>query len=121
LENTQTDRIYLANDSGFLVCLREVGNINPYIHGDEAGMESGSDKTAAGEPKPDSKPKMIDPNDPFGNALPDSSQPSAADKSAADPNDPFGGGNDQPAGGDKPEGGEDKPGGGNPDDPFGGG
>ncbi len=40
--NHETDRLYIGDESGALVCLREITNVNPFLHGDrlKAAMKS---------------------------------------------------------------------------------
>ncbi len=132
LKNNLTDRMYLTNSSGQLVCLREVANINPFIHSDEPKAQEGPANPFATDPgdtnaspfeQGDKKTEApaADPNDPFSSGaekMSDPNDPSSEDKPDAGdkspPDDPFGDDGDKGSG----DGGS---GGDNPDDPFGGG
>jgi outer membrane protein assembly factor BamB len=124
LRNFETDRMYLCDDRGGLVCLREVANVNPVLFGDE---EPAPEAAADAQPAtPEPQETAVDPNDPF--ATPPASddpfaqpgepapaqddpfaQPGGGDEGQMDPDDPFA----DPGQGDEPaEGGDD------PDNPF---
>ena len=94
LTNTLTDRIYLADESGFIQCFRPLGGGEPVAHVELAEFE-----------------KPVEVNQPQAPAQPAAKQPAAGGNPFGAGN-PFGGG----AGGDNPFGG----GAGN-DNPFGGG
>ena len=110
LNNYQTDRIYLATETGVVQCLREVASRRPFFHGDEPtkdSMASGSNSKSNGQermdtptPDDDSNPFGADDGDPFG----------------GDSEDPFGGDDSDPFGGSDPDKDSSDDGG----DPFGG-
>ena len=90
LMNLQTDRIFLANETGLVQCLHEIEQVEPLDHLQplEPAQPAGEDKKAAAQPQvqPD-QPAMAapaKPADPFG----------AKKGSGAD--DPFGGGTKDP-------------------------
>lgn len=104
--NAATDRLYLADDDGYLVCLREEGNINPYVHSDEfEAAASPFDE----EPAMDAaEGETVDPSDPFADA----------EMETADPNDPFASGSEAAADPDDPFAEDNQSGTADPDDPF---
>jgi outer membrane protein assembly factor BamB len=107
LANNETDRLYLADETGQMVCLRELAALNPYVHGEKPASESeainpfeAAETTA--EPEAESKPAETVPDDPFSSG--------DNDKPPADSDDPFSNDdNDKPA-----DSSDDKSG----DDPF---
>ncbi len=108
IANFETDRMYLTDPAGHLVCIRELSNVNPVVlSGDKmvAAADSPADSTEAARDLPAAT------DDPFGNPV---DSPGDPGKAASDPADPFGQGmsNDKP---DDPFAGDqtDKP-----DDPF---
>jgi hypothetical protein len=121
LTNTMTDRIYLADDSGFIQCFRPLGGGEPVTHIDVAETDP---PVEVAQPKAPAEPAAKDPaagGNPFGGG---GANPFGGGGGA----NPFGGG----AGGDNPFGGGAGAGGGNPfgggagaggagDNPFGGG
>lgn len=120
LVNNQTDRLYLADETGQMVCLRELAAVNPHVHGDKPAAEAEAANPfeaagAADKPAEEKKPAQTDPDDPFG-AGDDS------DAKPADTDDPFGSGDDKPSDMDDPFGNEesgDKKDDSSGDDPFG--
>jgi len=94
ISNQLTDRLYLADGDGGVVCLRETGQENPLIHSPEPVAESTDQPVAPAatptQPPPAETPP-VDPADPFGNKPPDD----RANPPPANPADPFG---NQPAG-----------------------
>ena len=124
--NRMTDRLYLAEPGGAVVCLRESANINPVVLGDDFVV--GNEAAEAEQTMPDgsgdaAKPgdmQQGDPDDPFGGAA--KSDPDDPFSGGADPDDPFAPGKksddeDDPfSNNDKSD---DKSG--DEDDPFGGG
>lgn len=141
LANNQTDRLYLTDETGQMICLRELASLNPFVHGDKpaAAAEAVNPFEAAEtaeEPGEEKKPAQTDPDDPFsgGNEKPpadpddpfsdekseDKKDDSSGDQSDDDPfsNDDNSSGGDAPAGDDKPpgDGGDDSS---DDDDPFG--
>ncbi len=63
LQNLQTDRIYLASETGLIQCLHEVGQATPLQHG--------ADRRPAAKPKPAAK------EEPAADAQPAAAQPEA--------------------------------------------
>jgi len=118
--NTQTDRIYLASDTGLIQCLHEIELGEPIRHNvaPEEGQGPEIIQQPLAGPGPEAQPGAGQPGE----------QPPAA---GADPfgggADPFGGGEADPFGGGAPPpddggaGGEADPFGGGGADPFGGG
>ncbi len=145
IPNNMTDRLYLTDDSGRLVCLREIANLNPVLHGDDvqvAGTEvekSGDvakDNPFAGEAKPAdpldpfasgamAEEKSSDPDDPFAADSGNVDDPFADNPDDGTPDDPFDDKSGDDPGGDDPGGDDPSDDGGgsgdDPDDPFGGG
>jgi outer membrane protein assembly factor BamB len=142
IPNHVTDRLYLVQPDGFLVCMRELANLNPVIIGEEfeVGSPTAGDRPDSGDRQPGANPfergmQSADPDNPFarpGGAAQPGGDPADPFAGNRDPDDPFSGGvksddkskdksGDDPFGGDKSGGdksGSDKSG--DDDDPFGG-
>ncbi len=125
IANERTDRLYLADAAGSLICMRELANFNPVIHGDDFAI--GQVETEPQETEQPAKP--AETRDPFG--VPDADDPFADPGASADPfgdpapapsgdmdeDDPFAD-EDDPFGEEKKDE-DDKSGDNKPDNPFG--
>lgn len=120
LINSQTDRLYLASDTGLVQCLHELEQVGPILHGqarlkDALGeADPAADATQPGVPAPPADlPAGIAPGggdqDPLGGDAGQADNPFEDAGGGAD-EDPVGGGADKDPGG----------GGGVDEDPFGG-
>lgn len=90
LMNLQTDRIYLASETGLVQCLHEIEQVEPLDHLQplEPAAPEGDQKKATAQPQfQPAQPGVAapaEPEDPFGS------------KKGSDADDPFGGGADDP-------------------------
>ncbi|MGI9518312.1 MAG: PQQ-binding-like beta-propeller repeat protein, partial [Pirellulaceae bacterium] len=118
LANAHTDRLYLTDAAGSLICMRELANFNPVVHGDDFVL-GGTAEEATPQTEEPVKPAETtdpfgdpivptDPNDPFGDPAP------SGESGDMQPGEPSGQGND-PFGDDQNTSGDDN----KPEDPFG--
>ena len=107
LVNTDTDRLYLATETGLIQCLHEVEQAKPLLHNQREEPAPGEEKTAA-EGKRGKKPAPKEPPEEGEMTEEPAPGPDAGGKQGGDASDPFGGGVGGPAKGGAPKGGAAK-------------